>query len=57
VLSEATASEPEWKAPEEPEVSGIDAEAIAPASLARLAQALEGAQPKVQPAEENTPAA
>jgi hypothetical protein len=57
VLSEATASEPEWKAPEEPEVSGIDAEAIAPASLARLAHALEDAQPKVQPAEEKTPAA
>jgi len=55
-LPEATACDPEWKAPEEPERSGIGAEVMEPASLACLAQALEDAQPKIQPAEEKAPA-
>ena len=55
VLSEAIAPAPECKAPEKPEVSGID-EAMAPASLACLAQALENAQLKAEPTEAKTPA-
>jgi hypothetical protein len=55
VLSEAIAPAPECKAPEKPEVRGID-EAMAPASLACLAQALENAQLKAEPTEAKTPA-
>jgi hypothetical protein len=56
VLSEAIAPAPECKAPEKPEVRGIDTEAMAPASLASLAQALENAQLKAEPTEAKTPA-
>ena len=51
VLPEDLASAPEWKAPEKPEPRGMDAEAVAPVSLASLAQALEAAEQKVQPKE------
>jgi hypothetical protein len=44
VLTEGIAPGPEWKAPEKPELRGLDAQAMAPASLARLAQALEDAE-------------
>jgi hypothetical protein len=55
VLSEDPVTGPEWKAPEKPEPRGIGADAVAPVSLASLAQALEAAEQKVQPKEEKAP--
>jgi hypothetical protein len=52
VLSEDVAPAAEWKAPQKPDVGGRDREAMASAGLACLAQALEDAQVKAQPKEE-----
>jgi hypothetical protein len=55
LLPEGLVSGPAWKAPKTPEPSGIDSEAVAPVSLACLAQALEDAEQKVQSKEKKAP--